>query len=92
MSDEFKKLDQFMELNKPVLKNFSDHRKIQLPKKENWWGVVVALGIGAIVTFSVIRRHDERMKNVVALSEMMSMDFTMDELPEEFEYQLATVE
>lgn len=92
MSDEFKKLDQFMEMNRPVLKNFSDHREIHFSQKENWWGVVVALGIGAIMTFTVIRRHDEKMQNVVALSEMMSLDFTTDELPEEFEHQLAAVE
>lgn len=90
MSEEFKKLDEFMLRNRPDL---AASKRPGLPlERPKWIGYAVACGISAVIAFGVINQHYKEAETALALSEVLSWDVTSDEFPAEIDSELAMLD
>jgi len=91
MKQEFEKLDVLMERTKPLDIKTSSF-KGEIPKRR---GHLLPALVGGfctlLIVFSFVHRENQRINQVIELSEVLSWDFSIDET-EDFEQTLAFLE
>jgi hypothetical protein len=83
MSEDFKKLDHFMRQHVPAAKAPSTDLVLNKSRKGPMLSLA-GLGLASILTVVLVTRPDvQRQQSAILLLDVMSWDYTADELPEE---------
>lgn len=93
MSDEFKKLDNLMKRNVPLISEMMPLKSIQRPAAKSWPSYVLAMGLCSFLAVFMLQKNEQiQIDDSQTIEEILAWDVTSDEMSDDFEFTVAMLD